>query len=332
MSEGIDVSRHQPAIDWPAAKAGGIEFAYIKVTEGVGYVDPKVDAHLGGARAAGIIPGLYHFARPDTNSGRDDALHFAEQLKARNAVGAGNLPPCLDLEERSRGALAKVDLVDWVSDFLAAAREATGRRQWMLYASASFARDRLGKLEWLDKDCLAWIAHYGRKPGNPGWRDDRTVMHQYTSSGRIPGYGADIDRNSCWVDLATLTGGSTPAPPKPPPPPPPSDTSVHVVQSGDNLSGIASRYGIPGGWQALYNMNRDIIGPNPNVIHAGQRLRLSGGVPAVEWYTIQSGDNLSAIAASKNVAGGWQALYNANRDTLDNPNVIYPGRKIRIPR
>lgn len=31
---GIDVSHYQPTINWPALKANGIEFVYIKATEG----------------------------------------------------------------------------------------------------------------------------------------------------------------------------------------------------------------------------------------------------------------------------------------------------------
>ena len=34
--QGIDVSSHQPDINWPAVKANGIQFAYIKATEGTG--------------------------------------------------------------------------------------------------------------------------------------------------------------------------------------------------------------------------------------------------------------------------------------------------------
>jgi GH25 family lysozyme M1 (1,4-beta-N-acetylmuramidase) len=32
--EGIDVSGYQPTVDWAAAKANGVQFAYIKATEG----------------------------------------------------------------------------------------------------------------------------------------------------------------------------------------------------------------------------------------------------------------------------------------------------------
>lgn len=329
MAEGVDVSRWQGRIDWHAARAGGIEFAYIKATEGIGYVDPDVDEHLTGARSAGLVPGLYHFARPDTNSGQQDAEHFAAEVNARSAAGPGNLPPCLDLEELRPGSLAGIDLVAWVADFLATARGLTGRRQFMLYGSASFLADRLGGLHWLDQDCLVWVAHYGRSGGNPGFRDNRTVMHQYTSTGRIPGYNADIDRNYCWVELATLTGGG--GVPNPPQPPQPPTGGEYVIRAGQTLSGIAAEIGFPGGWQALYDLNRDRIGPDPDLIQPGTRLRTTGAAPSRGEIEILPGDSLTAIAQREGIAGGWEALYNANRDRISDPDLIFPGRKLRRP-
>jgi nucleoid-associated protein YgaU len=54
----------------------------------------------------------------------------------------------------------------------------------------------------------------------------------------------------------------------------PGKSSFYTVRPGDTLSAIASRYNIKGGWSALYSTNRSIIGSNPNIIHAGQRLKV----------------------------------------------------------
>jgi resuscitation-promoting factor RpfA len=48
----------------------------------------------------------------------------------------------------------------------------------------------------------------------------------------------------------------------------------YVVQPGDYLSAIASEHRVAGGWQALYALNRTVIGKNPNLIFPGQRLSL----------------------------------------------------------
>ncbi|MEU2119049.1 transglycosylase family protein [Streptomyces sp. NPDC016459] len=49
---------------------------------------------------------------------------------------------------------------------------------------------------------------------------------------------------------------------------------VHTVQAGDTLSAVARRFGIKGGWQALYAANRSLIGADPNRIVVGTMLRI----------------------------------------------------------
>ncbi|MEU2714230.1 transglycosylase family protein [Streptomyces sp. NPDC007205] len=48
----------------------------------------------------------------------------------------------------------------------------------------------------------------------------------------------------------------------------------YTVRDGDTLSGVARQAGVAGGWQRLYEANRDVIGPDPDVICPGQRLTL----------------------------------------------------------
>jgi nucleoid-associated protein YgaU len=49
-----------------------------------------------------------------------------------------------------------------------------------------------------------------------------------------------------------------------------SGAACYVVQSGDNLSNIASRFG--SSVQAIWESNRATIGADPNLIRAGQKL------------------------------------------------------------
>lgn len=52
----------------------------------------------------------------------------------------------------------------------------------------------------------------------------------------------------------------TPAPaPVPAPAPTPAPQRVHVVQSGETLSGIASKEHVAGGWPAIYALNKSVI-------------------------------------------------------------------------
>jgi LysM repeat protein len=54
----------------------------------------------------------------------------------------------------------------------------------------------------------------------------------------------------------------------------PASAKSYTVRDGDTLSKIAAKHHIAGGWQALYKLNRAKIGPNPNIIHRGQKLTL----------------------------------------------------------
>lgn len=102
---------------------------------------------------------------------------------------------------------------------------------------------------------------------------------------------------------------------------------VHVVLPGETLSGIAARYGTT--VQALVTENRLA---NPNLIMAGQRLRLpepgtitTAGNNIV--HVVEPGDVLSVIAARYGVTAISIALAN----DLRNPNVLWVGQKLRIP-
>ncbi|MCI0638290.1 MAG: LysM peptidoglycan-binding domain-containing protein [Gemmataceae bacterium] len=71
------------------------------------------------------------------------------------------------------------------------------------------------------------------------------------------------------VDLWCSNHGFT----LPTPPPPNPDEVTYVVVKGDYLSKIAKAfYGDGGLWPRIYQANRDVIGPNPNLIHPGQEL------------------------------------------------------------
>jgi nucleoid-associated protein YgaU len=52
----------------------------------------------------------------------------------------------------------------------------------------------------------------------------------------------------------------------------------------------------------------------------------------VEYYVIQKGDTLSAIAKRfLGQASAYPKIFEANREVIKDPDLIYPGQKIRIP-
>lgn len=103
-------------------------------------------------------------------------------------------------------------------------------------------------------------------------------------------------------------------------------STTYVVQSGDTLSGIASKFGTT--YQHLANINGI---SDPNKIYPGQTLKISGGgsapaAPAKQYYTIKSGDNLSSIAARYGTTVSQLCAWNG----ISNPNLIYAGTSIRV--
>ena len=49
-------------------------------------------------------------------------------------------------------------------------------------------------------------------------------------------------------------------------------------------------------------------------------------------YTVQKGDTLSAIAQREyGDANEWRRIFAANRDTVDDPDLIQPGQQLTIP-
>jgi LysM domain len=53
-----------------------------------------------------------------------------------------------------------------------------------------------------------------------------------------------------------------------------SHTRVYRVKPGDNLAGIASKFGVAGGWPTLYRLNQHHIGPNPDMLIPGTLIYL----------------------------------------------------------
>ncbi|MDU3613383.1 MAG: LysM peptidoglycan-binding domain-containing protein, partial [Enterococcus avium] len=99
----------------------------------------------------------------------------------------------------------------------------------------------------------------------------------------------------------------------------PSTASIHVVQSGETLSGVAAKYGTT--YQTLASLNGLA---NPNYIYVGQQLKVSGVSSSNRIYTVHGGDNLSSIAAKLGTT--YQSL--AQKNGLSNPNLIYPGQSL----
>lgn len=54
--------------------------------------------------------------------------------------------------------------------------------------------------------------------------------------------------------------------------------------------------------------------------------------PAGKTYTVVRGDSLSRIAKREyGDAGKWRKIFEANKDVIENPDLIEPGQQLIIP-
>lgn len=214
----IDVSKWQGDIDWPRVTA---PIAMIKMTGGDDglYVDSKANRNYYQAKANGKAIGMYHFA------GGKDAANEADFFIAA----------CSPLEQDDVLALdwelnGHPDPVGWCRTFIQRVVERTGIRP-LFYTNASrLTADRDAQnitryLDWtpvVNQNVGLWVAHYGIDPADnvPIKWFPTYAMHQYTSTGRMPGIAGDVDLNVFFGSVVQFKkyGYNVVNPPVPQPP------------------------------------------------------------------------------------------------------------------
>jgi hypothetical protein len=190
---GIDVASYQST----AYTTAGLDFVFVKATEGTSYINPKHAAQVATGRAHSLVVGHYHFARPGT-SVEAQAGFFLQHA----APQPGDLL-AFDWEDTGVSNAFKDA---WIKHVQAAAPHNRvlmyGNREfWLHRDTTSFAGDGL------------WIADPGAPAGHPRVEHPWTV-HQYSDANAL-------DRNvanfASTVALRTWAAkGTTPKPPAPP--------------------------------------------------------------------------------------------------------------------
>ncbi len=185
---GMDVSSYETSIDWAIAKDAGIDFAFIRVSDGLQHKDPKFATYWSGAHAAGVMRGAYQFFRPT-----QDPIAQADLLLA--AIGPrqpGDLPPVIDVE--STGGLPQIEVEAAV-------------RAWVDHVAAAIGRPPIvyaGYYSWQDYTGNAnltasplWHAQYTTAPcPNIPTPWTSWTFWQHSSTGTVPavlGEPTDLD-------------------------------------------------------------------------------------------------------------------------------------------
>ena len=323
---GIDVSSWQPGIDLSKVPA---DFVIVKTTQGDWYVSPNADAQYQSAKRAGRLLGIYHYI--DGRGGAAGEVDFFIK-NCKNYFKEALI--AVDWEAEDNGQWGNEAYLEEVVRLI---KQKTGVTPLIYsmqsrYAQVKAVADRQNAGLWIAQYASMDPTGYQAHPWNEG--SYSCAIRQYSSTGRLPGWGGNLDLNlaymdrNAWMRYAAPSGKApapAPAPSKPaaPKPKPAPAAKTVTVKAGDTLSGIAAAHGTT--WQELQRINGIA---NANLIYPGQVLKLPGGgaAPAKRTYTVRAGDTLSGIAARFGTS--WQAL--AQKNGIANANLIYPGQVLKI--
>jgi len=204
--EAIDVSQYQGNINWAAVDR---PIAIIKMSGGDAglYTDSKANQNYYGAKAAGKLVGGYHFAGGGNPQNEADFFVAAMSPLEENDVLA------LDWE------IEHPDPVGWCNAFVDRVHDRTG--VWPLFYTNG-ARLNAHDFSSVRAKCGTWVAWYGMNPEGNLPVSGNYVMHQYSSTGAVPGIAGNVDHDAWFssLDVFKKYGYHAPATPAPPPPPP----------------------------------------------------------------------------------------------------------------
>jgi lysozyme len=197
---GVDVSNHQPDIDWAKVKAAGHAFALSKVSEGLGTPDRVFGKGRWKAmRDAGLVRGVYHFARPQKGRDpRDEVREFLGLIDKAGGLKDGDLRPVLDIEAfGAAGRLTAAQTLEWARGFVDEVQARLGRRP-IIYTGV-FWRETM-KNPGDNLDCPLWLAAFVSqakvKQFIPiAWKDQGLTIWQRTETGSSPGIPGHVDLN-----------------------------------------------------------------------------------------------------------------------------------------
>ena len=240
--------------DWasyqsPSPDVSGINFAFIKVTEGLTYVNPHWEAQRAHAHTAGLVVGLYHYPHM-ANSAQAELQRF---LQVANPV-AGELL-CLDWEgyDSANQSVGRSTQAAYKEDWLHRAASAAPHNATGMYANVDYWRnvDTTG----FYGDFL-WIATANLPAGQPGIQAP-WLFHQYSA--------ASVDRDFCHLASTAalrswaLSFAAAPVTPKPVPKPAPKPNPdphplVHPPKEPTMIMVAVAQNEVPAGteWPGIF--------------------------------------------------------------------------------
>lgn len=188
---GVDVSVYQGSVNWPVLAAQGVDFAFMKATEGSSLQDTRFSENWSNAQAAGIRVGAYHFFSYDS-PGETQADNFIDAVP----VTAGALPPVVDIEfygDNLNDPPDKAAVHAILNPLLSRLEEHYGQKPILYVTYRSYALYLREGYE----DYPLWVSSPMVAPLGMDWS-----FWQYSHSARLEGYSGAEQR----IDLNVFRG------------------------------------------------------------------------------------------------------------------------------
>ena len=193
-------------------KNDGVEFGFVKATEGVDFIDNRFATNMTNARNAGVPIGPYHFARIDSFEGTladpvkidavNEANDFVDAIEPYYTAYPGTyLRPVLDVE--TLPSTAEINTIaeqrqytsDWIRDFNDVVQDRLGL-DVIIYLNANYANNYMdAQIADFDLWLARWTYNTNNQPtqGNLGVWDDWEFW-QWSDSESIGGE-SPVDAN-----------------------------------------------------------------------------------------------------------------------------------------
>lgn len=330
--KGIDISVYQKGIDFDSIKAS-VDFIILRA----GFTgwggdgtnknkDSCFEDFYKQAKAKGIPVGAYWYSCANTYAkGKSEAEYMYNNcLKGKQF----EYPICIDVEEDRHQKIGKSQMAEAIKGFC---EYLEGKGYYVsIYANSNYFNNYIdtANLKQFDKWLAVWTSN------KPTFKYGEFGMWQNSSSGNIGGMRVDTDyayKNYPTImktnGLNGYTKESSVTPEPTPQPESEKKETTYTVVAGDTLSGIASRYGTT--YQELGRINNI---SNPNLIHVGQVLKITGesNTSSFQTYIVKKGDTMWGIA-QKFYRDGNKYKDIAKANNISNPDKIYVGQKLLIP-
>lgn len=312
---GIDISNWQAGINLSNI---AFDFLIARATEGIGCVDKYCDGYIQQAIKLGKPFGFYHFARP-TNDPIREAEFFYNSCRGYFGKGI----PILDWESGNTSNvtwakrwLDRVYQLSGVKPVIYMSESVVNANNWSAVAAADYGL-WVAKYRDNNPDYNYNMANAGSRPHVKWWKF--YCMWQWTSTGRLNGYGGYLDCDVFYGDQSTwdaYVGKST------------STTKPQTKPASKTTAQLAEEV-IAGQWGNGEDRKKRLTaaGYDYNAVQNIVNNKMAAKKkPVSVYYVVKRGDTLSGIASKY----GTTYTYLARLNGIADPNKIYPGQKIRV--